>query len=121
MTWTSFMDMHSGGGCKEPPYEYIYIELPRDMAEVYFYNRFGHSPERVTCTCCGRDYSLSESETLESATEYERRGGIFRDRNRTLTVDEYEADPEVLIIRSADIDKSMCEGYVPERGYVWRD
>ena len=26
--WTRFMDMHSGGGMKEPPYEYIFIEAP---------------------------------------------------------------------------------------------
>lgn len=69
--WTRFMDMHSGGGSKEP-WENIYIEAPEAEAAVIFYNRFGHNPHRVTCTCCGEDYSLTESETLEEATAYER-------------------------------------------------
>lgn len=63
--WTEFMDMHSGGGTKEEPYEYIFIEAPREEAIIIFYNRFGHNPERVTCTCCGDDYSITEYETLK--------------------------------------------------------
>jgi len=70
--WTSFMDMHSGGGTKEPPYEYIYIQAPEEEAKIIFYNRFGHNPERVTCTCCGDDYSIQEHATLEDATGYQR-------------------------------------------------
>lgn len=72
MAWTQFMDMHSGGGTKEEPYQHIYIEAPEDEAKTIFYNRFGHSPDRVTCTCCGSDYSVSESPTLRQATAYER-------------------------------------------------
>lgn len=72
MKWTQFMDMHSGGGTKEAPYEYIYIEAPKDEARRIFFNRFGHNPERVSCTCCGDDYSISESATLQEATAYER-------------------------------------------------
>lgn len=72
MTWTHFMDMHSGGGTKEEPFEHIYIEAPEAEARVIFYNRFGHSPERVSCTCCGGDYSISEHATLKEATAYER-------------------------------------------------
>lgn len=70
--WTQFWDMHSGGGTKEAPYEKIYIEAPEKEAKVIFYNRFGHNPERVTCTCCGDDYSISEEETLEQLTAYHR-------------------------------------------------
>jgi hypothetical protein len=70
--WTQFMDMHSGGGTKEPPYQYIYIEAPEDEARVIFYNRFGHNPECVTCTCCGDDYSITESKSLLQATGFER-------------------------------------------------
>lgn len=69
--WTQFMDMHSGGGQKEK-WAYIYIEAPEEEAALIFYNRFGHSPFRVTCTCCGEDYSLIESPTLQHATGYER-------------------------------------------------
>lgn len=70
--WTSFMDMHSGGGMKEKPYHHIFIEAPINEAKIIFYNRFGHNPERVSCTCCGDDYSIHESSTLEQATGYER-------------------------------------------------
>lgn len=69
--WTRFMDMHSGGGSKER-WEYIFIEAPEKEAKIIFYNRFGHNPDRVTCTCCGEDYSISESHTLAQATGYER-------------------------------------------------
>lgn len=69
--WTRFMDMHSGGGAKEE-WEYIFIEAPQKEAVTIFYNRFGHSPYRVTCTCCGQDYDVDESETLEDATDFER-------------------------------------------------
>lgn len=70
--WTQFMDMHSGGGLKESPYSYIYIEAPEEEAKVIFYNRFGHNPERVSCTCCGDDYSISEEESFRALTTYQR-------------------------------------------------
>jgi hypothetical protein len=70
--WTRFMDMHSGGGTKEGNYEKIYIQAPQTEAEVIFFNRFGHSPNRVSCTCCGEDYSISEEESLEQASGYDR-------------------------------------------------
>jgi hypothetical protein len=69
--WTQFWDMHSGGGQKES-FAKCYIEAPEDEAKIIFYNRFGHSPSRVSCTCCGPDYSISESETLAQATAYHR-------------------------------------------------
>ena len=73
ISWTHFWDMHSGGGCKEAPYEHIFIEAPLEEAVRIFYNRFGHNPYRVSCTCCGEDYSVSEYDTLEEATAYHRR------------------------------------------------
>lgn len=78
--WTLFWDMHSGGGAKEKNYDKIYIEAPEDEAIVVFYNMFGHNPNRVSCTCCGEDYSISESETLEQASAYHRNceWGYFR-------------------------------------------
>lgn len=69
--WTRFMDMHSGGEQKEK-WAYIIIEAPIEEAKVIFYNRFGHNPERVTCTCCGEDYSISEEESLEQITAFDR-------------------------------------------------
>jgi len=70
--FTRFMDMHSGGGTKEGPYEYIYIEATQSEAEIIFYNRFGHNPNRVSCTCCGSDYSINEEADLEQGTAHER-------------------------------------------------
>jgi len=69
--WTRFMDMHSGGSAKER-WSYIYIEAPEDEARLIFYNRFGHNPERVTCTCCGNDYSISSDGSLKQLTGYDR-------------------------------------------------
>lgn len=65
------MDMHSGGGCKEP-YQFILIEAPEAEAKVIFQNRFSHNPDRVTCTCCGGDYSIDDYESLEQATGFDR-------------------------------------------------
>ena len=70
--WTHFHDMHSGGGLKIEPYSHIFIEAPQEEAELVFYNRFGRNPHRVTCSCCGEDYSVSEETTLEQATAYHR-------------------------------------------------
>ena len=70
--WVRFMDMRSGGGLKEP-YAYIYIEaLCEDDAITIFYNRFGHSPHRVTCTCCGEDYGVDDGDSLADISAYER-------------------------------------------------
>lgn len=71
MTWTHFNDSHSGGGTKLD-WEHIYIEAPEDEARTVFYNRFDRSPDRVTCTCCGPDYSVTEWPNLKVATGYER-------------------------------------------------
>lgn len=109
MPWTQFMDMHSGGGSKEDQ-QYIYIEAPGREAVVIFYNRFGHNPHRVTCTCCGSDYSISESATLDEATQYER---------GKRTVQEYMHAEQVLFIRADQITDDERQGDVPDQGYVW--
>lgn len=130
--WTQFMDMHSGGGSKEPQ-EYIYIEAPEDEAKTIFYKRFRHNPERVTCTCCGEDYSVTEEETLEQATAFER--GCDYDRG----VDRYRERPsegfspfeyktlgdylktDILVIYAKDIKPEERVGDVPRQGYIWQD
>jgi hypothetical protein len=145
MPWTQFWDMHSGGGLKEDPYHYIYIEAPEWEARLIFYNKFGHSPDRVSCTCCGEDYSIDEHESLFQATGYHRhcwyahRGrkgkyvapgkvpkgwkcdrkpvGIPSDKYQTMK--EYEARKDVLIIRKKDIRPCWRKGEVPQEGYVW--
>lgn len=69
--WTQFWDMHSGGGQKLD-WSQIFIEAPEDEARRVFYARFGRNPNNVTCGCCGADYSVSESDSLEEATAYHR-------------------------------------------------
>lgn len=128
--WTQFWDMHSGGGIKESPYEIIYIQAPEAEAKVIFYNRFGHSPERVSCTCCGEDYSVSESETLKEATAYHRNCKYDnkskkyieeddRDYKTFMTLSEYIKQPDVLVIFDEDIKLEERKGEVPKEGYVW--
>lgn len=135
MTWTRFMDTHSGGGTKEVPYEYIYVEAPEAEAKVIFYNRFGHSPDRVTCTCCGSDYSIDDEPTLAEATAYARGCDYDHDAKQyverfrlewsgldhLLTVEEYVALAEVLVIAADDIKPAERDGNVPDQGYVWVD
>lgn len=127
--WTRFMDMHSGGGNKEK-WEQIFIEAPEAEARVIFYNMFGHSPDCVTCTCCGNDYSVSEHESLAIATAYERgcdydNGYIERPRTKYpqpyLTLDEYRMNNKVRIIPASEIKPEHRIGEVPVQGYVWAD
>ena len=109
------MDMHSGGGAKEK-YGYIYIEAPEKEAIEIFVNRFGHHPLYTTCDCCGEDYSITESDTLEQATGYERgchydetMGGYVEELSRRAwpkkyrTLEEYKKDPDILIITADQI------------------
>lgn len=152
--WTRFMDMHSGGGIKVyampdgtfaegsnyrypeggVPKQYIYIEAPEAEARVIFYNRFGHNPERVTCTCCGDDYSISEAATLEQASGYDRNcefdeaGDGYIERTRTkynfgnqelVPLSEYVERPDVLVIRADSITPEQRVGDVPAQGFVW--
>lgn len=141
--WTQFWDMNSGGGTKEP-YKMIYIEAPEDEAKVIFYNRFGHSPERVSCTCCGEDYSIDSNESFEQLTGYHRgceyvskgREGKYIEAGDDIpngwkkskfgsgyenyqTVRQYKRRKDVLVIPASKIRKSEREGDVPTQGYVW--
>lgn len=131
MAWTRFMDMHSGGRSKEK-FEYLYIEAPEKEARVIFYNRFGHNPERVTCTCCGDDYSIEEEETLEQATAFERgchfdeKAGKYVERKSERygwreyqTLEDYLKRPEIAVIRAGEIKDDERQGEVPQQGYVW--
>jgi hypothetical protein len=130
VVWTHFDDMHSGGKCKEEPYERIYIEAPEKEACVIFYNRFHHSPNRVSCTCCGEDYSTDEYETLEQATGYHRgcahKGGKYVEEpdkyaKKVIKLSTYCKQKNVLVIRSKDIKASERVGDIPRQGYVWCD
>lgn len=132
MVWTSFWDMHSGGGQKEE-WGKIFIEAPEEEAEVIFQNRFGHNPHRVTCTCCGEDYSVDESPTLEDATGYHRGCAYGEDGNgyiekpskdswrKYMTLEEYLATGDALAIYEKDILPEERKGSLREQGYVWMD
>lgn len=120
--WCQFMDMHSGGHCKEKPYEYIYIEAPLKEAKVIFYNRFGHNPDRVTCTCCGEDYSITESDSLEQASGYERKAKYDSEKyTGGLPLEDYLEMGNVLVIYDQGIADSERVGEVPQQGHVWVD
>lgn len=128
--WTLFWDMHSGGGTKVKPYEKIYIEAPMAQATAVFWHRFKRNPERVTCTCCGPDYSLEEGSLLEVAGYH--RGCAFEndawvdkpDKSKSYakkyeTEAEYFARPDVLLIRASEIKPEELTGDVPTEGYQW--
>ena len=129
--WTQFYDMHSGGGSKEK-YELIYIEAPQSEAEIIFYNRFGHNPNRVSCTCCGNDYSISEDESLGQLTAFHRNcdfdSGLGRyvelpntryGNKEIVTLAQYMQQSDVLIIKSEDIKAVERIGELPAQGYIW--
>jgi hypothetical protein len=127
--------MHSGGGQKEKEWAQIYIEAPKSEAVVIFYNRFGHNPKRVSCTCCGSDYSIHESKTLKQVSAFQRGCKTKKDRSGYLekpdtrdnicgkyrTIEQYSKEPDVLIIYAKDIKPSDRKGEVPEQGFVWKD
>ena len=129
--WTEFSDMHSGGGAKEK-WEYIYIQADLQTAKVIFYNRFGHSPNRVTCNCCGEDYSISESDSLAEITGYKRNckydsktkkyiehPDINVKYGKYITLDEFLKSKNNLVIYDFDILELEKVGEIPEQGYVW--
>jgi hypothetical protein len=126
------MDMHSGGGSKED-YDMIYIEAPQDVAEIVFYNRFGHNPNNVGCSCCGENYSISEEENLEQLTAYER-NCEYDDATRKyievartsvyykwehVSLEDYLTQEEVLIIYAHEIQDHETRGSMKRKGWVY--
>ena len=125
MPWTEFHDMHSGGGQKLE-WGRIYIEGPEEEACRVFYARFDSSPHRVSCTCCGADYSVMEYPTLEEATLFDRQEATrwrpeYREQKEIpeLPLDEYLK--ECCVIRAAEIKSEERVIDPPDQGYVWVD
>jgi hypothetical protein len=106
LPWTKFWDMYSGGSQKED-WAICFIEAPIEEACVVFYNRFGHSPHRVSCTCCGDDYAVTQYETLEEAQESHK--------------NEFGGVDNCCIIHDMDITPDERIGTLPRQGYVWHD
>ncbi len=104
--WTRFFDMASGGKEKED-YHSIYIEASKETAKSIFMQRFGHDPDRITCFCCGNDYSITEG-TLEDLTACDRgcewfrgKDGNYRhDPDSGISIDEYQKTLWTLFIKS---------------------
>lgn len=133
--WTRFMDMHSGGGLKEAQ-QYIYIEAPEEEAKSVFYAIFGHNPERVTCTCCGQDYSIRQDVDLAQSTAFDRNchydntehkyveregDSPWAKRGGLTTLEDYLQRDDVRVIYAKDIPVGAREVHVPRSGYVWVD
>jgi len=133
--WTHFFDMHSGGGQKEE-WEHIYIQAPEDEAVIIFQNLFGHNPWRVSCSCCGSDYILTESNDLAQLTAYYREcrfsrltGEYIEEPNvyeyspavkvNYRTLGQYLNDPDAVFIPHEDIYPEDREGELRRQGYVW--
>lgn len=142
MGYARFWDMHSGGGCKEPPYEMIIIEADsQKQAEIIFYNRFGHNHNRITCTCCGEDYAVDFEEDIAQLTGYHRkcksvyydtkgrpassykRGytSKYEDTKGSIPLEKYLDRKDVLFIPADDITEEQKVGELPTQGYVWVD
>jgi hypothetical protein len=73
MIWVRFMDMHSGGGMKQAPYDRLYLRAASEKAAIeQFMERFGHDPEMASCDTCGRNYSIDSDEDLHQLSGYDR-------------------------------------------------
>jgi hypothetical protein len=134
MTWTQFWDMHSGGRQKLAWHK-IYIEAPLEEAKSVFYARFGRNPKKVTCTCCGEDYSLEQGEDLAQLTAYHRncrydhgKGMWVEEPDRrydptaeVIPLEEYRKDSGVFFIEAEDIQPDERNRTIPMQGYVWQD
>ena len=136
--WTRFMDMHSGGS-RKLKWAYIYIEAPEAGAKVIFYNMFNRSPDRVTCTCCGPDYSIDSAKSLAQVTGFDRncdnKGEKYIEKPRQMytlpgarkayytliPLRKYIMQKEVLVIYKSAIKAKDRIGSVPDEGYHWID
>ena len=133
--WTRFWDMHSGGSLKEKPYSHIYIEAPKEEACLIFFNRYGHNPNRVTCTCCGEDYSIDTHESLAQLTGFERGcqtlkvpqddQGLYQNDDPIIVAHMYledgEKPPNGYIVEKAMGLSALNHGYQPLKDYLMRD
>ncbi len=70
--WTSFWDMHSGGGTKYKSYNKIYVQGSEDLAIPLFQSITGQDPNDIACECCGQNYSISTGKDFVQCSAYHR-------------------------------------------------
>lgn len=84
--WTEFIDARSGG-YQKTPFEYIWIEAPKDEACSVFECRFGERPDAIACPCCGSNFYVTEYEVFDDVIrKFIMSGMIERLRLSTSTV-----------------------------------
>lgn len=107
--WTEFMDMCSGGDQKQA-FAYLYIEAGKHDAMRVFRNRFGRDPNRITCHCCGEDYTIECHPDLLQLTGYDRECSYDRATNQYLDngtpLEEYLKRSDIRVIRAEDITEA---------------
>lgn len=129
--WTKFWDMHSGGSQKLK-WDRIYIEAPEAEAKSVFYAKFNRNADRVTCSCCGPDYTVDEGPDLCQLTAYDR--GCRYDDTLKKYVEEqrdqcasyvslaaFFGDKAVRFVYHDEIKDEERHVAVPESGYVWKE
>ena len=62
--WTALRDTHAGG-IQKLEWKWVVIEADEDEATSVFFSRFGINPNRVSCTCCGSDFSIWDDFDLD--------------------------------------------------------
>lgn len=92
--WTSFWDMHSGGGTKTP-YEMIFIEADEEEAIKIFKDKFDQDPTDTACSCCGQNFSIDSYKSLEEATEFHRQNYTTKG---LISIEAYSKKDSVLIM-----------------------
>lgn len=88
MAWTTFWDMHSGGGSKLD-HDIFFIEAPEQVARAVFEDLFDRDPDHVTCDCCGPDYSVYEVKSIEEDLAHHKRW-VTDDQIRILHKSDFE-------------------------------
>lgn len=80
--YTTFFDMHSGGGRKSEHEVYI-LAGDEKTATKTFKKLTGRKPNNVSCRCCGEDYSVTEHDNLKQAIEcYKFEKSVFIETER---------------------------------------
>lgn len=122
--WTRFRDMHSGGGQKTG-FDHIYVELPERQAVTWFKQYFNRNPYNTTCRTCGDDFSISEGESIQKLTSFQRNARVNDDGTEVpestwgkyLTLEEYGDLDEAFIMSAFNLEDTVYDCYTYEDPY----